>query len=160
MPSQKRWLSKNQKNLSAKKEQIVFGDDSVVIQKHNSGIKGGRTLDMTGYPLKVLKAGHVIVTKDGVYKPMPLTPKMQSESGSQTEVKDDDGNTVYVYGTLPTGFSYAGVLCRTIMADKPAASIMYDGEVNSEAVPYPMDTILAAFKTACPQVLFIKDEEA
>lgn len=147
-------------DLSAKKEQIVFGDDSVVIQKYISGIKGGRTLDMTDYPLKVVKAGHVIVTKDGVYKPMPLTPKMQGESGSQTEVKDDDGNTVYVYGTLPTGFSYAGVLYRTVMVDKPAASIMTNGEVNSEAIPYPMDSIAAAFKVACPHISFIKDEEA
>lgn len=147
-------------DLSAKKEQIVFGDDSVVIQKYISGIKGGRTLDMTDYPQKVVKAGSVIVTKDGVYKPMPLTPKMQGESESQTEVKDDDGNTVYVYGTLPTGFSYAGVLYRSIMADKPAASIMTNGEVNSEALPYPMDTISAAFKTACPHISFIKDEEA
>lgn len=143
-------------DLSAKKEQIVFGDDSVVIQKYISGIKGGRTLDMTDYPLKVVKAGSVIVTKDGVYKPMPLMPKMQGD----TEVKDDDGNTVYAYGTLPTGFSYAGVLYRSIMADKPAASIMTNGEVNSEAVPYPMDTISAAFKEACPLISFIKDEEA
>lgn len=147
-------------DLSAKKEQIIFGDDSIVIQKYISGIKGGRTLDMTDYPLKNVKAGSVIVTKDGVYKPMPLTPKMQGESTNQTEVKDSDGNTVYIYGTLPTGYSYAGVLYKTIPSDVPAASIMTNGEVNSEAIPYPMDSIMAAFKAACPQVVFIKDEEA
>lgn len=147
-------------NSSAKKEQVVFGDDSIVIQKYISGIKGGRTLDMTGYPLKVVKSGSVIVTKDGVYKPMPLTPKMEGESGSQTEVKDENGNTVYVYGSLPSGFNYAGVLYRTILSEKPAASIMTWGEVNGVALPYPMDTILEAFKTACPHIDFIKDEEA
>lgn len=147
-------------NSSAKKEQVVFGDDSIVIQKYISGIKGGRTLDMTDYPLKVVKSGSVVVTKDGVYKPMPLTPKMEGESGSQTEVKDENGNTVYVYGGLPSGFNYAGVLYRTILSEKPAASIMTWGEVNSVALPYPMDTILEAFKTACPHIDFIKDEEA
>ena len=147
-------------NIHNEKEQIVFGNDDVVIQKYISGIKGGRTLDMTDYPLKMVKAGYVIVTKDGVYKPMPLTPKMQGESGNQTEVKDDDGNTVYVYGSLPTGYSYAGILYRTIPASKPFASIMTWGEVNSECVPYPMTSILAAFKAACPHIDFIKDEEA
>lgn len=147
-------------NLSVKKEQIVFGGDSVVIQKYISGLKGGRTLDMTDYPLKVVKSGTVIITKDGTYKPMPLTPKMEGESDSQTEVKDKNGNTVYEYGTLPTGYSYAGVLYRTILAENPAASVMTWGEVNDVAKPYPMDSILSAFKTACPYIDFIKDEEA
>lgn len=128
-------------DLSAKKEQIVFGDDSVVIQKYISGIKGGRTLDVTGYTEKVLKAGHVIVTDgNGAYKPMPV-------SGA-------------AYGELPAGHSYAGVLYRSILTAQPAASIMTWGEVNSEAVPYPMTSIMEAFKATCPHIDFIKDEEA
>lgn len=147
-------------DLSAKKEQIVFGNDAIVIKKYISGLEGGRTLDMADYPLKVVEAGHVIITKDGTYKPMPLTPKMQGESGSETEVKDENGNTVYVYGSLPTGFRYAGILYRSILAAKPAASIMTWGIVNEVAVPYPMTAIDEAFKTACPHIDFTKDEEA
>lgn len=132
-------------DLSAKKEQIVFGDDSVVIQKYISGIKGGRTLDVTGYTDTVLKAGHVIITDgQGTYKPMPVT-----------ETEDSA-----VYGELPEGYSYAGVLYRSILTASPAASIMTWGEVNAEAVPYSMDSILDDFKAACPHIDFIKDEEA
>lgn len=142
-------------DLSAKKEQIVFGDDSVVIPKYISGIEGGRTLDMTGYTDKVLKAGHVIITDGkGTYKPMPVTPETTTGEG-ESAVTTPAG-----YGTLPTGYSYAGVLYRSILTADPAASIMTWGKVNSEAVPYPMTTILAAFKTACPHIEFVKDEEA
>lgn len=120
---------------------IVFGNDSVVIQKYISGIKGGRVLDTTGFADAVIKAGHVIITDGkGNYKPMPVS-----------------GNA---YGTLPSGYSYAGVLYRSILTAKPSASIMTNGEVNSVAIPYPMTAILTAFKEACPQVVFIKDEEA
>lgn len=136
-------------NLTKEKEQIVFGNDSVVIQKYISGIKGGRTLDMTGYPFDVLNAGHVVITNgSGTYKPMPVV-------GTTVE-----GVTTYAYGTLPANHSYAGVLYRSILTKEPAASIMTNGEVNSEAVPYAMTSILSAFKAACPQIVFIKDEEA
>jgi hypothetical protein len=127
-------------DLTPNKQQIVFGDDSIVIQKYISGIKGGRTLDVTGFAASVIKAGHVIIVKNGVYAPMPVEGE--------------------AYAALPEGAEYAGVLYRSISAAKPAASIMTWGEVNSVAMPYPMDSILAAFKTACPHIDFIKDEEA
>ena len=127
-------------DLTPNKNQVVFGDDSIVIQKYISGIKGGRTLDVTGFAEKVIKAGHVIIVKDGKYMPMPV-------SGT-------------AYAALPEGAAYAGILYRSILAAKPAASIMTWGEVNAVAVPYAMDSILTAFKTACPHIDFIKDEEA
>lgn len=127
-------------DLSPKKNAVVFGEDSVVIQKYISGIKGGRTLDVTGFAENVIKAGHVIIVKDEVYAPMPIA----------------DGN----YGALPEGYAYAGVLYRSVLAANPAASIMTWGEVNSVAMPYAMDTIMDAFKVACPHIDFIKDEEA
>lgn len=127
-------------DLSAKKEQIVFGNDNIVIQKWISGINGGRTLNVEGFAEKVIKAGHVIIVKDGDYKPMPVKGE--------------------AYDALPDGYKYAGVLYRSILTEKPAASIMTWGEVNSVAIPYPMDTIMADFKTACPHIDFIKDEEA
>ena len=127
-------------DLTPNKQQVVFGDDSIVIQKYISGIKGGRTLDVTGFAASVIKAGHVIIVKNGVYAPMPV-------SGD-------------AYAALPEGAAYAGVLYRSISAAKPAASIMTNGEVNEEAVPYAMTAIATAFKTACPHIVFIKDEEA
>lgn len=127
-------------NLSAKKEQVVFGNDNIVIQKYISGIKGGRTLDVTGFTGDVIKAGHVIIVKDGVYAPMPVSGE--------------------AYGTLTSGHSYAGILYRSISTSRPEASIMTWGEVNSVAIPYPMDAIMEDFKAACPHIDFIKDEEA
>lgn len=127
-------------DLSPKKSAVVFGEDSIVIQKYISGIKGGRTLDVTGFAENVIKAGHVIIVKEGKYMPMPVSGE--------------------AYAALPEGAAYAGVLYRSVLAAKPAASIMTWGEVNAVAVPYPMDTILADFKAACPHIDFIKDEEA
>ena len=127
-------------NLSAKKEQVVFGNDNIVIQKYISGIKGGRTLDVTGFTGDVIKAGHVIIVKDGVYAPMPVSGE--------------------AYGALTSGYSYTGILYRSISTSRPEASIMTWGEVNSVAIPYPMDAIMEDFKAACPHIDFIKDEEA
>lgn len=128
-------------DLSAKKENVVFGNDSVVIRKYVSGIPGGRTLDVSNYPNDNILAGHVIIKdKDGNYAPMPIEGE--------------------AYAALPAGASYAGILYRSISKENPAASVMYDGVVNPECVPYPMTDILDAFKIACPHIIFEKDEEA
>lgn len=126
-------------NLTNGKETIVFGNDSIVIQKFGGGLKGGRALNMAGYTEPYLKAGHVIITDGkGDYLPMPVA----------------DG----AYAALPTNHTFAGVLYRTIKASKGDASVMFDGEVNIEAVPYPMDAILEDFKKALPNIVFVKDE--
>lgn len=121
------------------KKTIVFGNDSIVIQKYISGVKGGRVLDTTGFNAEVINAGHIIITDGkGVYKPMPVS-----------------GNA---YASLPEGFNYCGVLYRTIATAKPSASIMTNGEINKVASPYAVDSILEAFKSECPNVQFIQDE--
>ena len=128
-------------DLSPKKNQIVFGDDSVVIQKYISGIKGGRTLDVTGFTEPVIKAGHVIIKlTNGNYAPMPV----------------QEGNYAI---SLPSGAKFVGVLYRSIPTAKPAASIMTAGEVNSVAAPYDYSE-LPDFKAACPHIVIINDEEA
>lgn len=127
--------------LTEQPKKVVFGDDSIVIQKYISGIKGGRVLDVTEYNEDVIKAGHVIITNgEGVYKPMPV------EGGA--------------YCGLPEGFRYCGVLYRSILKAKPSASIMTWGEVNAECVPFEMDTIKVQFALECPHISFIKGEEA
>lgn len=124
-------------NIVNEPTKIVFGNDSIVIQKFIAGLKGGRNLDTTGFT-GTINAGHVIITKGGAYKPMPV-------SGS-------------AYASLPEGWSYAGMLYRSILASKPFASVMTQGQVNSACLPYDMTSIMAAFKTACPHIEFIKDE--
>ena len=118
---------------------ISPGLDSVVIRHYVAGIVGGRTLDVTGFPEKVIKAGHVIIrdTVNDIYKPMPV----------------QDG----AYGSLPGDHEYVGVLRSTVTADCPTAAIMYSGEVNDVASPYPVDTIKTALLAAVPTLVFKHD---
>lgn len=149
-------------NAVNERVQVDFGLDSVTIQKFIAGIKGGRalTIDPT-YPKDVVLAGHVIITDgNGTYKPMPLSQKTETSGNETVPVTDADGNPVYEYGSLPSGYAYAGILYRSISTKKPAASIMTNGQVNSVCVPFAMTSIMSAFKAACPLIEFIKDEEA
>lgn len=111
---------------------INASNDRIVIRKFNSGIVGGRTLDMDGYSDSVIKAGHIIIqsTEDEtVFKPLPVK----------------DGK----YEALPTNYKYVGVVVATKPSNDPRVAIMYDGEVNDVASPYPItDEIKTAFKSA------------
>ena len=106
--------------------------DSIVIIDVIAAIRGGKSLDTTGYTLDVINAGHIIIkeTATGNYKPMPLTT----------------GNTVY--DALPAGHTYAGVLIATILTKRPFAAVMLEGYVNENATPFSVATIKAAFMTA------------
>lgn len=89
----------------------------------------------------------------------PQSKTYYAQSGGDSyDVTDADGNQVYVYGSLPDGYSYAGVLYRSVKKSKPLASIMTNGEVNSEALVVAIDDIKSAFLSACPHIVFIKDE--
>lgn len=127
-------------NLVNAKEPVIFGNDSVVIAKFNGGYKGGRALKMDDFAEPVVKAGHVIIFKDGEYMPLPLV-----ETGD-------------AYAAVPEGAAFAGVLYRTIKASKGDASIMFDGEVNIAALPYPIDAFLEEFKKQLPNIIFVQDE--
>lgn len=79
---------------------------------------------------------------------------------SQVGKVDEDGNKVYAYGSLPAGASYEGVLYRSILKEKPAASILIDGVVNDEVMKIKLGAIESAFKAACSHIIFNHDEEA
>ena len=149
-------------DISQKKEGIDFGSyDSIVIKKHITDIEGGRTLDMADYPENVLYAAHVIISEtngegEKTYKPMPVKQVLVD---GKPQV-DDDGNIVYAYDTLPEGAQYEGVLYRSILKEKPAASILIDGVVNDKVMKFELGAIASAFKAACPHIIFNHDEEA
>lgn len=130
-------------NLASELQVITSGLDSVVIRRYGAGIIGGRTLDVSGYPYDVIKAGHVIIASNSdetLFKPMPL------------ETPDYDK-----YGALPSNHHYVGVLVRSVTKDAPLAAIMYDGEVNDKASPYSVDSIKTSMKTDLPGLVFIHD---
>lgn len=131
-------------NLEIKKKQIVFGEDSVIIQKWEGDIKGGRALDWDGVTDEILYAGRVIITDGkGKYKPLGI------ESNAYKALSEE------------SGFSYAGILYRSI-ANGEAAAIMTAGQVNKTAAKnanssadYPAD-----FAAAFPKITFVVDEDA
>jgi len=51
------------------------GLDSIAIVDNLQSIRGGRTLDVTGFTPTVIRSGHVIIkaTATGQFKPMPIT---------------------------------------------------------------------------------------
>jgi len=120
---------------------VTTGNDSIVIIDNFQSIRGGRSLLTTGYAPEVIKAGHVIIQETATkeYKPMPLATNDT------------------VYGTLPTGHVYVGILINTILTKKPFAGIMVRGTVNTAATPFAMTSILTAVKAALPLIDFRAD---
>tara|TARA_R110002020_G_scaffold318905_7_gene534543 strand:- start:3269 stop:3634 length:366 start_codon:yes stop_codon:yes gene_type:complete len=107
------------KDLINARIKVDSSKDNVIIDKVIETIRGGRTLDITGFPDKVIQAGHVIILEDGEFKPQPV-----------------DGSKA----TLAVG-----VLTVSILAEDQLASIMTRGTVNEVPLKYP---ITAATKTA------------
>lgn len=62
-------------SLNNEAQSIITGNDNIVIVDNFQSIRGGRSLDTTGFGPDVIKAGHVIIkeTATGEYKPMPVT---------------------------------------------------------------------------------------
>lgn len=127
-------------DLTNEKEEIITGDDNVVIVNHFDGLRGGRSLDVSGFDYPVIKAGHVIIQDDSskAYKPMPLSAE----------------NT---YDSLPASHTYVGILAASIPASKPFAAIMTRGTINPKAAPNDFATIQEAFHTAVPLIDFQED---
>lgn len=155
-------------NLGGEAVIIASGLDSVVIRKYIAGIDGGRTLDVSGYPLDIIKAGHVIIrsTETGEYKPLPI----------EAAINTDPSLPDYRYGgTVDDTWELAGVLVRSVPKGDARAAVMYAGEVNDKAMPYSIDvdmmkftgvegtseksgqTLRDALKAALPTLVFLHD---
>ena len=132
-------------NLTDERKAVIFGKDDVIVPKYIAGIAGGRGLDVTGISDEVLHAGHIIITDGaGNYKPLAYTTTLG----------------VKAYGEKPGGWSYAGVLYRSILKKKQSAAIMISGVVNDAAVEIPYGAHKTALKSAIPTIMFVKDEVA
>lgn len=216
-------------DLSNVATSIIQGNDSIVIVDNFQSIRGGRTLDVTGFTPAIIKAGHVIIqeTATSNHKPMPATEAITGgvatlgaltagsgyTSGTFQNVPLSGGagtgvlatvvvttgavtsivitqagskyvvgnvlsvpaafaggtgsgasapvatisSTAAVYGTLPAGHTYSGILVSSILTNKPFAGILVRGTVNPAAAPFVMTTILAAVKAALPLIDFRQD---
>ena len=130
-----------QVDLKDENVQVDSSLDSVVIIENQFSLPGGKSLDVTGYPLDVLKAGHVLIkeTATGNYKPMPLAV----------------GNAAYA--ALPADHTYAGILNASILKKRPFAGVMVEGYVNENASPFPLASIKTAFLAAVSGIKFRGD---
>jgi len=128
-------------NLIDNGTEVLTGNDNVVIVDVFQSVRGGRTLDVTGYPHDVIKAGHVLIEETATkeYKSMPL----------------DSAGTAY--DSLPSGHKYAGVLIATILKKRPFAGILVRGTVNPAAAPFDMTAILTDVRDALPLIDFRED---
>lgn len=113
------------------------GNDPIIVRNALNAKTKGVMLDVSGYELDVIKAGQVIIVKDGVYKPMPIS----------------DG----AYGTLTDGYSYAGIAVASVLKTKPFVGMLNMGEVNDAALPYSIDAIKADIQAALPALYFDHD---
>lgn len=215
-------------NLINDQIQVDSSLDSIAVPIVTNTIRGGRSLDVSGYPEAVLKAGHVIIreTSDGDFKPMPVTTEGAIQtlgtitpgsgytgagsyagvaltggtgSGATADIVVaggvvtsvtivnpgtgyTDGNalsasnaniggagsgfsvpvtviseTAVAYASLPSGHTYAGILRASILTAKPFAAIVTAGQVNPDAGPFSLTSILTALKTAVPLIEFQSD---
>jgi hypothetical protein len=118
-------------------EGFEFANDPIVIRVYGKSIINGRVLDTTGYTEEWIRKGQLVIRDEanGISKPMPVS------NGA--------------YGELPSGYVYEGVAKATVPASEPWVGVMYEGEVNDVASPYPLtSSMLAALKTALPELAF------
>lgn len=79
-------------NLNNEPQNIITGNDNTVIVGVIDTVRGGRSLDVTGFSPTIINAGHVVIIEDSTkeYKPMPVV----GSGGVQT------------LGTLTAGSGY------------------------------------------------------
>lgn len=126
--------------MTKKGNEFTDGMDAIVIRRAGACLIGGKTLDMSGFPDDFVKAGHIVIHESATdtYKPLGVS------NGA--------------YSALPTGHTYQGVVRASKPKDYPFVSVMYEGEVNDNASPYPLtDDIKTALKTALPGLYFKHD---
>lgn len=131
-------------NLNSVPSTFGMGKSSVVLVDNFQSIRGGRTLDVTGYNVsKVLHTGHVIIkeTSSGNYKPMPangylsiatlgtITAGSSYTNGTYTDIPLSGGTgtgataTIVVAGGLVTGVTLVNKGSGYTVADVLTANL-------------------------------------
>ena len=84
-------------NLNNDSSTVNTSNDSIIIVDNFQSIRGGRTLDVTGFEPAVIPSGHVIIkeTATGDHKPMPIANEPNGVATVDTLV----AGTGYTNGT-------------------------------------------------------------
>jgi len=128
-------------NLINDQEQIITGKDSVVIVDNLQSIRGGRTLDVTGFSPAVINAGHVIIKKDGedVYKPMPVKSAGIESLGAHAAGSGYTNDGTYTDVPL-TGGAGSGAKATIVVASNAVSSVT----ITTKGTGYKVGDILSA----------------
>lgn len=118
-------------------ESYDSGNDPIIVRNDLNSKVIGVMLDVSSWTDSVIPAGTVVVktTSTGVHKPLTVT----------------DG----AYGTLDSTDEYVGLTKATVLKEKPFVGVINMGEINEQALPYPLTTEMkTALKTAIPALYF------
>ena len=127
------------KETYGNQEAFSFGNDPIVIRVFGKSIVNGRKLDVTGFTGEYIRKGMLVLrdTDDTHSIPMPL-----NEAGT-------------AYAAKPEGYEFEGVAKSTVSVKEPWVGVMYEGEVNDKASPFPLSAeLLTALKSALPELAF------
>lgn len=113
-------------DLNETGENIITGNDSIVIVDNFQSIRGGRTLDATGFTADVIPAGHVIIkeTSSGIHKPMPVTDASDGNVATVGTVTPGTGYTNGTYENVPlSGGTGSGALATVVVASTVVSTV-------------------------------------
>lgn len=113
-------------NLVNDPESVVTGNDNIVIVKVIDTIRGGRSLDVTGYTPSVIPAGHVIIreTATDEYKPMPVISAAPNGVATVGSVTAGSGYTNGTYENVPlSGGTGSGMLATVVVSGAEVSTV-------------------------------------
>src|SRR5438045_1372797 len=114
----------NYASLNDPATSITNSKSDVVIVDNFQSIRGGRTLDTTGFTPSVINAGHIIIreTATGNYKPMPATG--DGAIATLGSVVPGSGYTNGTYENVPlSGGSGTGALATVVIASTVVSTV-------------------------------------
>jgi hypothetical protein len=129
-------------NLAHAATTIDTTNDSIVIVDNLQSIRGGYTLDTTGFAPAVIHAGHPIIekTSDGTLKPMPATAATSAGVATVGSVTAGTGYTNGTYENVPlSGGTGAGVLATVVVASTVVSTVT----VTQAGAGYTVGDVLA-----------------
>lgn len=129
----------SQANLSAEGHKVDTSLDNVVIISTLER-SGAVALDITGYTLPYVRAGHVIIRDQQgtkAYKPMPVNGEANA------------------YASLPERHDVVGVALSSTLAGRELTTILVRGSVNAVASPFALTDEI---KRALPLIRFTSDK--